>query len=168
MFMRHAEPQDIFTVAQKMRDKDFNEISSLLYVDDRDELAFNLSNKISNFETVYVVGDTEPVAIVSYIPVRPGVWSLGMFATDKFKSVGLYLTKRIIRDIIPVLDRAKAHRVEAFSIDGYDEVHDWLGFLGLQEECTLSKYGKNGEDFKVFSWVRSGERKLAWCNRRVN
>ena len=79
MFMRHAEPQDIFTVAQKMRDKDFNEISSLLYVDDRDELAFNLSNKISNFETVYVVGDTEPVAIVSYIPVRPGVWSLGMF-----------------------------------------------------------------------------------------
>ena len=168
MFMRHAEPQDIFTVAQKMRDKDFNEISSLLYVDDRDELAFNLSNKISNFETVYVVGDTEPVAIVSYIPVRPGVWSLGMFATDKFKSVGLYLTKRIIRDIIPVLDRAKAHRVEAFSIDGYDEVHDWLDFLGLQEECTLSKYGKNGEDFKVFSWVRSPDRKLAWCNRRVN
>jgi|TARA_R110000744_G_scaffold18158_2_gene48949 hypothetical protein len=168
MFMRHAEPQDIFTVAQKMRDKDFNEISSLLYVDDRDELAFNLSNKISNFETVYVVGDTEPVAIVSYIPVRPGVWSLGMFATDKFKSVGLYLTKRIIRDIIPALDRAKAHRVEAFSIDGYDEVHDWLDFLGLQEECTLSKYGKNGEDFKVFSWVRSPDRKLAWCNRRVN
>jgi|TARA_R110001632_G_scaffold112417_1_gene223453 hypothetical protein len=168
MFMRHAEPQDIFTVAQKMRDKDFNEISSLLYVDDRDELAFNLSNKISNFETVYVVGDTEPVAIVSYIPVRPGVWSLGMFATDKFKSVGLYLTKRIIRDIIPALDRAKAHRVEAFSIDGYDEVHDWLNFLGLQEECTLSKYGKNGEDFKVFSWVRSPDRKLAWCNRRVN
>lgn len=168
MFMRHAEPQDIFTVAQKMRDKDFNEISSLLYVDDRDELAFNLSNKISNFETVYVVGDTEPVAIVSYIPVRPGVWSLGMFATDKFKSVGLYLTKRIIRDIIPALDRAKAHRIEAFSIEGYDEVHDWLEFLGLEEECTLSSYGKNGEDFKVFSWVRSEKDSLVWQNRRVH
>lgn len=168
MFMRHAEPQDIFTVAESMRDKDFDEISSLLYVDDRKELAFNLANRISNFETVYVVGDTEPVAIVSYIPVRPGVWNLGMFATDKFKSIGLYLTKRIIRDIIPALDRCNAHRVEAFSVEGYNEVHDWLDFLGLQEECTLSKYGKNGEDFKVFSWVRSGDEKLVWCNRRVN
>jgi|TARA_R110000822_G_scaffold7025_3_gene29103 hypothetical protein len=168
MFLRHAEPQDIFDVAQNMRVRDFEEISSLRYVQDRDELAYNIANQISEFETVYVVGDTEPVAIVSYIPVRPGVWNLGMFATDKFKSVGLYLTKRIIRDIIPALDRAKAHRIEAFSIEGYDEVHDWLEFLGLEEECTLSSYGKNGEDFKVFSWVRSEKDSLVWQNRRVH
>jgi len=168
MFLRHAEPQDIFTVARNMRERDFQEISALRYDDDRNEMAYNITNQISEFETVYVVGDTEPVAIVSYLPVRPGVWNLGMFATDRFKSVGLYLTKRIIRDIIPALDRAKAHRVEAFSIEGYDEVHSWLDFLGLEEECTLGGYGKNGEDFKVFSWVRSTEDSVVWRNRRLN
>ena len=155
MYLRSAEPEEIFAVAENMRERDFEEISALRWIDDRKDLAFALTNAIADFETVYTVGHTEPVAIVSYIPVRPGVWNLGMFATDNFNSVGLYLTKRIIRDIIPSLERVKAHRVEAFSIEGYDEVHKWLTFLGLKEECTLSKYGKNKEDFKVFSWVRS-------------
>ena len=85
MFLRHAEPQDIFTVARNMRERDYREISALRYDDDRNEMAYNITNQIAEFETVYVVGDTEPVAIVSYIPVRPGVWNLGMFATDRFK-----------------------------------------------------------------------------------
>ena len=165
MFIRHAEPDEVFHVARNMRERDFEEISALKYTDDRDEMAYQIANATAEFETVYVVGDTEPVAIVTYIPVRPGVWNLGMFATDRFKSVGLYLTKRIIRDIIPALDRAKAHRVEAFSIEGYDEIHEWLRFLGLEEECTLSGYGKNGEDCKVFSYVRYSDDSVRWRKR---
>jgi len=165
MFIRHAEPNEVFHVARNMRERDFEEISALKYTDDRDEMAYQIANATAEFETVYVVGDTEPVAIVTYIPVRPGVWNLGMFATDRFKSIGLYLTKRIIRDIIPALDRAKAHRVEAFSIEGYDEIHEWLRFLGLEEECTLSGYGKNGEDFKVFSYVRNSDDSVRWRKR---
>ena len=124
MFIRHAEPDEVFFVAQNMRQRDFDEISA-----------------------------------------RPGVWNLGMFATDNFQSIGVYLTKRIIRDIIPALDRAKAHRVEAYSIDGYDEVHEWLRFLGLEEECTLAGYGKNREDFKVFSYVRNPDESVRWRKR---
>ena len=162
MYLRSAEPEEIFYVAENMRERDFDEISALRWLDDRKDLAYALTNAISDFETVYTVGDTDPVAIVSYIPVRPGVWNLGMFATDSFNSIGLYLTKRIIRDIIPSLERVKAHRVEAYSIEGYDEVHKWLTFLGLREECTLSKYGKNKQDFKVFSWVRSTDDSVKW------
>lgn len=162
MYIRQAEPEEVFYVAKNMRERDFEEISALKYTDERDELAYQIANATADFETVYVIGDTEPVVIFSYIPVRPGVWNLGMFATDKFKSVSLYLTKRIIRDIIPALDRAKAHRVEAFSIEGYEEIHRWLRFLGLKEECTLSRYGKNGENFKVFSWVRSTDDSVRW------
>ena len=94
---------------------------------------------------------------ICYLPQRKGVWSLGLFATDDFLKVGAFLTKRIIRDIIPSLDQANAHRVEAHSIDGYEEVHNWLRFLGLDEETTIHGMGRNGEDFKVFSYVRSME-----------
>ena len=66
----------------------------------------------------------------------------GAFATDDFGKVGAFLTKRIIRDIIPSLDSANAHRVEAHSIDRYEEVHDWLRFLGLDEETTIHGMGK--------------------------
>jgi hypothetical protein len=162
MFLRQAEPQEVFYVAENMRERDFWEISALRYADDRKQVAYDLADKLANFQTVYVLGVDKPIVCLSYLPVRPGVWSLGMFATDEIKKVGLFLTKRIIRDIIPTLDRANAHRVEAYSIDGYEEIHNWLRFLGLKEECTLKKYGKNGEDFKVFSYVRQSEGNVAW------
>lgn len=165
MFIRHAEPDEVFFVAQNMRQRDFDEISALRFTDDRNELAYQIADAIAEYETVYVIGKDEPIAIVTYIPVRPGVWNLGMFATDNFQSIGVYLTKRIIRDIIPALDRAKAHRVEAYSIDGYEEVHEWLRFLGLEEECTLAGYGKNREDFKVFSYVRNPDESVRWRKR---
>ena len=159
MYFWDAQPEDIRHVAANMRDKDYEEISCLSWAESREELAEFLVNAYEGCQNVYVVGTDEdgPIAIVVYMPMRKGVWSLGMFATDKFKKVGLFLTKRIIRDIIPALDNANAHRVEAQSIDGYDEVHAWLRFLGLREECTLSGLGRNGEDFKVFSFVRSKE-----------
>ena len=164
MIIRHAEPEDVFHVAANMRHRDFEEISALRYTEDKKDLAYNIANNLAEFETVYCVEKepNNPIAIISYIPVRPGVWTLGMFATDKFKTIGPFLTKQIIRAIIPALDRARAHRVEAYSIEGYDEVHRWLKFLGLKEECTLKKYGKNGEDFKVFSYVRLSDTNVKW------
>ncbi len=165
MFIRHAEPNEVFHVARNMRERDFEEISALKYTDDRDEMAYQIANATAEFETVYVVGDTEPVAIVTYIPVRPGVWNLGMFATDRFKSVGLYLTKRIIRDIIPAFARAKAHRVEAFSIEVDAHRNELRRLRALEEECTLSGSGNNGEDFKVFSYVRDSDESVRWRTR---
>jgi hypothetical protein len=166
MYLRRSEPEEIFHVAENMRERDYDEISALRWTKDRKELAYAITNNVSDFETVLTCGDDEgPIAIVSYIPVRPGVWNLGMFATDRFKKIGIYLTKRIIRDIIPALDRSKAHRVEAWSVEGYTEVHNWLRFLGLKEECKVRKCGKNGEDFKIFSFVRDGDENVRWRSK---
>ena len=90
-----------------------------------------------------------------------------MFATDSFQNVGSFLTKRIIRDIIPALDNGGAHRVECQSIVGYDQVHAWLEFLGLREECLLKGFGKNGEDFKTFSWVRDEAGHYGWDKGKI-
>ncbi len=133
-------------------------------------MAESLALRYSQEENVYSVGTDEdgPIAIICYLPQRKGVWSLGLFATDDFLKVGAFLTKRIIRDIIPSLDQANAHRVEAHSIDGYEEVHNWLRFLGLDEETTIHGMGRNGEDFKVFSYVRTMEEANQSVNWRGN
>jgi len=155
-WMSLSEPEDVYNVALSMRTKDDEEISAVRWEDDRETLAQNLANSFGDYHNVYSFGEgDECIAIFCYVPQRIGVWSLGMFATDSFQKVGKFLTKRIIRDIIPALVRANAHRVEVQSICGYDEVHNWIRFLGLKEEVMLKSYGKNGEDFKQFSWTKN-------------
>ena len=39
------------------------------------------------------------------------------------------------------------------------EVHNWLKFLGLEEESIIKGYGKNGEDFVNFAYVRPPQSK---------
>ena len=155
MYLRKANPLEIYAVAYDMRPRDFEEISCVTWFDNRDDLARDLMLRYSAHENVYCFGDDVPIGIISYIPVRPGVWSLGMFATDKFQKVSSFLTKRVIRDIIPALDNANAHRVEAQSLAGYDEVHKWLDFIGLKKEGELKGFGSRGQDFVTFAYVRS-------------
>ena len=52
MFIRHAEPDEVFHVARNMRERDFEEISALKYTDDRDEMAYQIANATAELETV--------------------------------------------------------------------------------------------------------------------
>ena len=156
MILCGADRRDVFHVAMEMRERDYEEISCLTFAQNREELANYLADSYAAHQNVYACGTSKdgPIAIIAYIPVRPGVWSLGLFATDKFQKVGRFLTKAIIRDIIPALDRGNAHRVEAQSIEGYDQVHRWLEFIGLKKESDLPGFGRNGENFVNFTYVR--------------
>lgn len=161
---RKATPEDIHYVAMNMRSRDYDEIVCVSWAEDRAQLAQFLVNGLSDHDNVYCFYADAPIAILSYIPMRPGVWNLGMFATDKIKKVGGFLTKTIIRDIIPALDSAKAHRVECQSIEGYEQVHKWLEFIGLKKEKKIPGYGRNKENFYTFSYVREDQKpgSLKW------
>ena len=74
----------------------------------------------------------------------------GLFATDKLEIIGKSHDKACNKVIIPMLQEIGTHRVEAQSIVGYEEVHEWLGFLGLKPESMLHGYGRNGENFINF------------------
>lgn len=161
---RKATPQDIHYVAMNMRSRDYDEIVCVSWAEDRTQLATFLTNGLHEHDNVYCFYADDPIAILSYIPMRPGVWNLGMFATDKIKKVGGFLTKTIIRDIIPALDNAKAHRVECQSIEGYEKVHKWLEFIGLKRERKIPGYGRNKENFYTFAYVRDNQKpgSLKW------
>ena len=36
---------------------------------------------------------------------------------------------------------------------GHDVAARWLRYMGAAEECVLPRYGKDGEDFILFSWT---------------
>jgi hypothetical protein len=159
-----AKPEQIFNVAKNMREKDFEEIVCLTYCDDREELAGFLTEMWSKSETTLACGTKEdgPIAIFTYTPVRPNVWSFGMFATDKFGKIGTQLTRLIIKRIITAIDSTGAHRVECQSIEGYDEVHKWLQFLGLKKEGLIKGFGRNGENFIGFAYVKDSDKPVRW------
>lgn len=164
MIYGYASIGDIYDVALRMRERDYEEIVCTTHAQNRHELADYLARTWSQSPATYVFGNKEDGGICCLVlnPMRPGVWNLGLFATDKLESIGKSLTKHIIKDIIPILDKAQAHRVEAQSIVGYEEVHNWLRFFGLKEESVLSKYGRNGEDFINFAWIREVDGHAKW------
>ena len=156
MIWHRASIGSLYDIAVNMRERDYDECSALSFTDNRHDLAEEIARYWSRSETTIVCGTKEHggIAAFTYIPQRKGVWNLGLFATDQFYKIHLSLTKLIIKSIIPTLDNAGAHRVEAQSIAGYETVHNWLKFLGLEEESVLRGYGCNGEDFINFSYVR--------------
>ena len=169
MIWEEATIGSVYTIAMNMRQRDYEEIVALSFAENRRQLADQLARTSATHKTTIVCGTKEDGAIAAftYIPMRKGVWSLGLFATDKFQKIHLSLTKLIINSIIPVLDKAKAHRVEAQSIQGYTTVHNWLKFLGLKEESVLKSYGRNNEDFVNFAWVRDTNKSVKWISRGV-
>jgi len=164
MIYERSHQEDIYRVAVAMRERDYEEISCLTYAENREELAGVLAETWSKIETTITCGTKEdgPIAILTYIPLRYGVWSFGMFATDKFGKIGTQLTRLILKRIIKALNEAGAHRVECQSIEGYDEVHNWLQFLGLKKESLVRGFGRNGENFITFAYVKDGKEPVEW------
>lgn len=95
-------------------------------------------------------GDGLPVAFFGATQPWPGVFSAYMLATDDFPRVALPLTKFVKRVFIPYL-RERGHRIEARSIDGHTQAHGWLRLLGAGVEARMQRYGRNGEDFLIFT-----------------
>jgi len=169
MIWEQATLGTLYNVAINMRQKDYEEISALTFCNNKSELADHLSRSWSNHATSIVCGTKEDgaIAALTYIPTRKGVYNCGLYATNKFQKIHISLTKLIINSIIPVLNKAKAHRIEAQSIDGYTTVHNWLRFLGFKEESVLRNYGRNKENFINFAIILNEQDDFNWRKRGV-
>jgi hypothetical protein len=98
--------------------------------------------------------DGQPVAVCGAMEIWPGVWSVFMFATDRWPEVALSVTRWVKRHLIPALVAVGAHRAECHSIEGHHTAHRWLGLLGAHVESVARGMGKKGEDFRRYVWLR--------------
>lgn len=140
-------------VVENMRAADREEIFGLMPSDD--EAAF--IDEVMGYQPFrFCVWRDQPVAIFGATQTLPGVYTAFMFATDEFSSVGGQVTKFIKRDLIPAIENLGAHRCQAISAASHWWAHRWLRALGAVEECTLRRYGRNRQDYKVFRWDNRG------------
>lgn len=149
-----AHRDAVLYVARNMRESDFEELSSLSWAEDREELAHELVVKY-NCETAICAFNEEgvPIAIGGVFEFRPNVVSLGFFATNQITEIGYPLTRWIIKSLFAPLKEEGIQRIEAASMITHVDAHRWLELLGLEEESRMGRYGKNGDTFINFAWV---------------
>lgn len=157
-------PAAIF-VCRNLRAADVRELEATRFGElDRDELAVEIVRTWGGtYGWVVFDADGEPTAIFGATNPWPGMFSAFMVATDNFPRVGLGLTKFVKRIFIPHL-LSRGHRVEARSIEGHDHAHKWLRALGATVEARHFNYGRQGEDFLVFTLAPN--REAATVDRR--
>lgn len=143
--------ENIYEVAANMRAEDAREIFATRWSDD----PHNLTNHCLPAEDfAWVFGDEDgPIAVVGAVPSWPQVWSVFMFATNRFAKIGLGLTRHVKRVMIPAMVDVGVHRASCYSIEGHDEAHRWLKVLGASIGHSCKFFGKGGETFHCFEWT---------------
>lgn len=156
MEIDRATKEQVYRVALKMRARDFEEFIAVSPLDDIESLAAALAERYGDRDDVLCGSlDGEPICIGGTIEAWPGVINLLFFATDDFPKIGLSITRFIRKELFPRYFEAGIHRIQAISLDGYEQVHAWLRAIGLQRETEpMPGYGKNGEAYIQFAKVR--------------
>jgi hypothetical protein len=148
-------PEAVMSVATNMREKDKEEIYATRWTDSPIDLAESVMRSHGPKWAVWT--EAGPVAVAGAALMWPGVWSVYAFGTDDFRRVAPYLTRHIRRVMMPGLVLAGAHRAECRSLGTHTEAHEWLEKLNATREADLPRYGRNGEDFVLFSWTKESQ-----------
>lgn len=155
MKIEPANSRDVAHVAVRMRLRDREEFMPLSHFATHAELVASLTERFGEHPDCFTVfGDPGPVAVGGMLLHRPNVATLLFFATDDFAPEGANFTRFVVQRLFPTYRERGVHRIECQSIDGYDEVHRWLGTLGLEFEAWLPGFGRGGENYTQFSWVK--------------
>lgn len=130
----------------------------------RAEVAAIMPDNTLAYDMIPSLGDNawtfeleKPIAAMGVIPERkgdPSVWLTWMIHTDEFPRIFRPLTSFVKSSLIPALENMGAHRCHAHSLATNVQAHRWFKLMGAVEESTMLRYGRRGEDFKVFRWDR--------------
>lgn len=153
MWVDRATPEFIRRVAEQMRDSDVRELLALSWLDGPESLTAALVERYGPVGLA-VGNGAGPIAVGAVIEHRPHVLTLGLFATSAFVTIARPLARFVKRGLLAPAITGGAHRIEAVSWAEHRAAHRWIEALGLRQEAVYRKFGKNGEDFIQFAWVK--------------
>ena len=148
---------DLRYVAARMRQKDAEEIYQGSGLRDPEAIAVAIA-KDALFGYSILDAQRDPQACVSIHQRIPGVWEVGMFATDQWENVFTSVSKYTRLFVKHAVQSNIVRRVEARSLASYTESHEWLKWLGARYECTLPDWGVDRTDFIQLAWRLSDYR----------
>lgn len=153
MHLTEISQEAVGHVARNMRQRDKDEIYATRWSDDPDALAKAVVS-CDPFALVACSDDKEPVCVFGVHEMWPGVFSVFMFATDRWDEVSLSVTKHALRIMIPCVMSEGFVRAECRSLSTHTQAHEWLELLGASKESEHACYGKNGETFFTYCWTK--------------
>lgn len=149
MRLSHCTEACVWDVVENMRERDKEEIYGLRQSEDPRFVVHDVM-AMANFSWVAWLDDM-PQAVFGGGEVRPGVWSMFAFATDKFPRLALGLTRFAKKTVIPTLfNELGAHRLQCESHEKHASAHRWLKSLGADCEAVKRGFGKDGSNYLEF------------------
>ena len=141
-------------VARNMRADDSREVLANSWDDSHQAFAAECM-RLPGPKLACVMDDTgEPVAMGGVAVHLPGVGQAWFVGTDKISPYGLEVTRACKQIVDGLMTEHDIHRVQAFSAAFHTKAHQWLRSIGFVEESTLPAYGRNREDFLIFSILK--------------
>ena len=89
----------------------------------------------------------------------PDHWQAWAFGTDRFRRCVPAITRHLL-EIREIVER-DCRRLQVITLENHDIAHGWIEAMGATREGRLRAYGRGGEDFYVYAWVRGDKRPRA-------
>jgi hypothetical protein len=102
-------------------------------------------------------GSSKPAAAFGFHRMTPTCAGVFAFGGDDWPLVVKGMTRRILRDIMPMAPKWGFHRAECRALASRQDVRRWLEGLGWRAEAVLSEFGTRREDFILYAWTAPHE-----------
>jgi hypothetical protein len=149
--------RDVSFIGAHMRPHDVRELMAQCPDDLTPQGAAVMCLELSQPDTAFVAYDRDrsPIAAYGFAPTfNPVVWNAWAFGTNGIRRAIPEISEHGLTVLFPYFFRKyRPKRVEIRSISDHDIAHRWLTGLGATHEATLTRYGKNGEDFELYVWT---------------
>ena len=156
--LRGVQRHHLFTCLGLLRDIDRQEMNATYGQDWNEDLLAKCWTE-NQIDGLTFFNEDAPVACVLGWCTSPGHWTCGMVATDDWQVIARPASRYLRRHLAPVLAGNRVRRASCVLAADVNEPLRWLKFLGFELEGRLRRYGVDGQDFLVLSYLPTLPRK---------
>ena len=147
----------LYNMMGGLRSQDVLELSAVRGAFDPYKLERELIGANAKMWLAYPTGSSAPAAAFGFHRMTPTCAGVFAFGTDDWPLVVKGMTRRILRDIMPMAPKWGFHRAECRALASRQDVRRWLLGLGWRAEAVLSEFGIRREDFILYAWTAPHE-----------
>lgn len=151
--IKPANIRDVSWIAANLRDADKDEVFCQVKAGTRPEwiAAASLSSSSGAWVAHY---KGFPTVAFGFGEVSAGVllgWAYGREGAERCIPA---ITRWVYREMVPIWEHDGINRIEVRTIETHTQAHRWLEAAGATFVCELERWGRNGERFLLYEWVR--------------